>query len=187
MSNSNLIKLQHFFDVNTKIKKEMYNNVPPDDNGYLDEKSLCEYTDRLEETLRYIFSELKCIALDIFGEKSAFLNRIEKLEMLTKNDFYSCGFDVVKLRNFYEKHISNMDVSFVEKVKETCVGYTLDNYLPINMVNSINEMLHLIHSYVLNNEYILQSVPVVAQKQNIYDYTITLRGVSTNLFQQLFE
>ena len=46
----------------------MISCAPPMDNGYLDDNSLCKYTNDLEESLIYIFSELKCIALDIFGE-----------------------------------------------------------------------------------------------------------------------
>ena len=29
MNNTNLIKIEHFFEVDNRIKKEMYNNVPP--------------------------------------------------------------------------------------------------------------------------------------------------------------
>lgn len=185
--NANLIKLQHFFEVDTKIKKEMYNNVPPSENGYLDNNSLCKYTDELENSLIYIFSELKCISLDIFGENSSILYRIEQLESLLKSNFYSCGLDIVKLRYFYMKYISNMDIFFIDAVKNECVGYKSFKELPVSKANSINEILHLIHSYVLNDDDILQSIPVIAQKVNNDNYPIALRGKTVELFQRLYE
>ena len=186
MINVNLIKLQHFFEVDNKIKKEMYNNVPPTINGYLDNESICRYTNNLEDSLTYIFSELKCIALDIFNGDFLVLKKIEELENTIKTNFYSCGLDIDKLRNFYKKYISNMDISFIKEVKNKCVGYA-NSDIPIDMVSSINEMLHLVHSYVLNNENILQSIPKIAEKQNNCDYSITLRGENSKLFNELYE
>lgn len=187
MVNGNLIKLQHFFEVDNIIKRELYTNAPPNKSEAFDDDSLCKYTNNLEKSLIYMFSELKCIALDIFGEDSSVLNRVGNLEQLAKQSFYDCGIDITKLRIFYQQFLSNMSESFIDEVKNNCVGYSLFNNIPIDMANSINEVLHLIHSYVLNNEYILQSVPVVFEKQNIYDYPICLRGTSTEVFNQVFE
>lgn len=185
--NANLIKLQHFFEVDTKIKKEMYNNMPPGENGYLDNNFLCKYTDDLENSLIYIFSELKCISLDMFGENSSILNRIEQLEASVKSSFYNCGFDIVKLRYFYMRCISNMEISFIDAVKDECVGYKLFKELPVSKANSINEILHLIHSYVLNDEGILQSIPTIGQKMNDFEYPIILRGNNSEVFKMLYE
>lgn len=186
MDDTNLIKLQHFFSVDTRIKKEMYNNTPPSDNGYLDEKSLCQYTDNLEDSLKYMFTELKCISLDIFGKDDYILNKIEDLEVLVKNSFYLSGLDIDKLRNFYKSFITNMEPDFIDEVKKECVGYKMFQDLPIDKANTVNELLHLIHSYVLNNENILHRIPVVAQKTNEYGYEIVLRGSSNNTFSELF-
>ena len=43
MKNDLLIKLQHFFTVDMRIKKEMYDMVPPDNESYLDKDSICKY------------------------------------------------------------------------------------------------------------------------------------------------
>ena len=187
MTNSNLIKLQHFFEIDSRIKKDMYYSVPPENGSYLDNDSICKYTDQLEESLIYIFSELKCVSLDIFGEDSIILNRIEELESVIKNSFYHCGLDIIKLRNFYKKYISNMDSSFINDVKNSCIGYSIARGLPISKANTINEILHLIHSYLLNNENILQSIPQIDQKMNQFHYPITLRGNNVDVFQELFK
>lgn len=187
MIDVNLTKLQHFFEVDFKIKQEMYNNAPPAHDTYFDNESICKYTNNLEASLKYIFAELKDITVEIFGKGSPVLKRLKEIESATKKSFYSCGFEIVKLRNFYKNHISNMEISFIDAVKENCVGYKLSQSFPIAMANTVNEVLHLIHSYVLNNETILQAVPAVAQKQNNFNYPITLRGNASFLFYQLYE
>ena len=64
MVDERLIKLQHFFEVDLKIKKEMLDIAPPSDNLYADVE---KYSNSINDSLIYIFSELKCIASDIFG------------------------------------------------------------------------------------------------------------------------
>ena len=187
MDNTLLIKLQHFFEVNTKIKKELYNNVPPSDNKYLDKESICKYTNDLEETLNYIFSELKCATLDFFGKDSLFLKHIENKESMIKNTFYHCGFDLKKLRLFYHQNMSDMNENFINEVKQSCVGYSLFNNPPITKANTINEILHLMHSFIINNEQILQSIPKYHQKTNDDGSVITIGGVITPLFKSIYE
>lgn len=181
-----IIKLEHFFQVDFEIKKEMY-NLAPSSLRYYDDLSLQKYTNRLEDLLIYIFSELKCIALDIFGKDSNVISKIFSMEKNIKNQFYSCGFDINKLKKFYEMYISNMTIDFINSVKKECVGYAFAGTSSVELASSLNEILHFIHSYILNNEYILQSIPEVAQKQNIYNYPIILRGNNNNLFQYLYE
>ena len=182
-----VIKLQHLFEVDNRIKKEMYNSVPPSDEGYLDANSLCTYTDSLNDVLMYIFSELKCITLDFFGADPIALKTVENLESTVKQNFYECGLDINALRKFYKQYISDMSLTFVDEVKDKCVGYTLFNDLPFDRVTTINEMLHLVHAYVVNNDMILQSVPKINEKKNKEDYPITLRGYSTEVFQNLYK
>ena len=178
--------LQRFFDIDNKIKKGMYYNVPPANNGYLDNDTICEYTDNLEDFLKHTFSELKNSSIYMFGEESFFMDKLEELEKSCYDSFYSCGFDIVKLREFYIKYVSNMEESFVNEVKKTCCGYTEYDNIPVDKVSSINEMLHLLHSIVVNHEMILQSIPVIDKKTNNSGETITLRGVDTEEAHQIY-
>lgn len=187
MIDEKIIKLQHFFEIDARIKKEMY-NLSPSTIKYFDEYAIRKYTDELNDMLTYIFSELKCVALDIFGKDSVFLAKICHLENTIKSNFYSSGFDIIKLKKFYNCFISNMSMEFINSVKNECVGYTLfDGTASIEMAISINELLHFIHSYVVNNDNILQSIPLLNQKNNKYNYPISLRGVEVSTFEQLFE
>lgn len=185
--NESLIKIQHLFEADNRIKKEMY-NLSPNSNQFTDEESISKYTDKLNDSLIYMFSELKSMAVDIASIKDVLLPKIEELEKTIRSNFYYCGFDFDKLKIFYKNFISDMKPEFINNVKKECVGYKmLKSTNPINSANTINEILHYIHSYVMNNENILQSIPVLAKKENNNNESITIRGSQTELFQKLFD
>lgn len=188
MDNEKIIKLQHFFSVDTKIKKEIYDIAPQSLNGYIDETSISEYTDKLNDSLIYILSELKCVALDVFGKESSVFNKVCYLEQDIKTNFYSCGFDIEKLKSFYQKYISNMEPSFIDDVKRSYIGYYFGGggVSPLKKASTINEILHLMHSRIINNEGLLKSIPLLNEKDNQHNNTISLRGIRNPMFEQLF-
>ena len=188
MNNERIIKLQHFFSVDVKIKKEIFDIAPQSLDGYMDEVSVSKYTDKLNDSLIYIFNELKCVTLDIFGKDSHVFKRICLLEKNTMENFYNCGFDINKLKSFYQKYISNMEPAFIDSVKSKCIGYYIFySTSPADEATSINEILHFIHSYIVNNEKILQSLPLLNEKNNDYNYPISLRGIKSPMFEQIFK
>ena len=187
MNDGKLIRLKHFFEVDTRIKKEM-NNMAPSMIKYYDEASINKYTDDLNDSLVYIFNELRCIVLDLIGGDPYVLEKITYLESNIKKEFYSCGFDINKLKLFYQKYVSNMEKDFVDSVKNECVGYKIGGRLTsVEKATSINEMLHFLHSYIVNNDYILMSIPLLDEKNNEYDYPIRLRGMDSDIFRNLFD
>ena len=188
MDNEKIIKLQHFFSVDTKIKKEIYDIAPQSLNGYIDETSISEYTDKLNDSLIYILSELKCVALDVFDKESSIFNKVCYLEQDIKTNFYSCGFDIEKLKSFYQKYISNMEPSFIDDVKRSYIGYYFGGggVSPLKKASTINEILHLMHSRIINNEGLLKSIPLLNEKDNQHNNTISLRGIRNPMFEQLF-
>lgn len=90
------------------------------------------------------------------------------------------------LKNFFK---TDLRPEFVEEVKDKCVGYTFGGNLSslVDDSQTINELLHAYHSYIMNNESILQKVPVVDQKENDYGYSIALRGDESPLSRQVFD
>lgn len=187
MNQNLMVKLQHFFEVDLRIKREMYNIAPQSKEGYIDENTVLKYTDELNDSLNYIFSELKCVIVDLWGSESLAFKKVIELEKTIKNEFYSCGLDMNKLTLFYRNRISDMNLDFINLVKKNCVGYSMHSYGVIEQSNTINEILHFLHSYILNNEYILQALPELNKKINEYNYPITLRGTPSILFEKLFE
>ena len=182
----NFEKLNHFFEANMNIKKAMANSAPPGIFQYFDEE---KYTDKLEENLKYMFSELKGIVKDFFGDCSVFYLKVQQLEVDTRREFYKCGLDKRKLREFYNNYISYLRPEFVDLVKESCVGYTIDNRRidPMDKFANINELLHYLHCYIMNSEHLLQSITLVNQKKNFFNYPIKYRGVQPDIFYSIFE
>ena len=62
-----MVKLQHFFEADVRIKKDMYNVAFQSTNGYIGENSALEYSNRLSDFLIYVFSELRCIVSDVYN------------------------------------------------------------------------------------------------------------------------
>ncbi len=187
MPNDNMIKLEHFFMVDKKIKEEMVAISPPTD--YLDTESLIKYTDKLYDSLNYIFIELRCVVKDLFmsnGNK-IFYERALFLEKLTKKKFMECSIDIVKLKKFYQTFISNMSPEFVDTVKLECIGYAIHNCTKsLSSVSSINELLHLLHSEIMNNDCFFRELPLIESKENDYNYPLRLRGNRNIFFESVF-
>lgn len=182
-----LEKLKYFFDVNQKIKKDIFNMAPPFDEYGLSEKVIVEYWDRAFGTLKDTFDELKKVAV-IFDDSGVFLKNIETLEVATMNRFSACGTDINKLKKFYLNKVANMSEELIDSIKMECFGYSVID-IPVESlsnVNSINEMLHLLHSFIVNNEEYYYDVEKISEKENKMGYPIILRGENTQLGQNLF-
>lgn len=103
-----------------------------------------------------------------------------------KKSLLNIGYDFNKLSLFYKNCFSDMSENFVDKVGANCVGYTTF-HMPLSESNTVNELLHLIHQSIVNNEYILQSIPKLGIKDNEFGYPITLYGVEQNISKQIFD
>ena len=80
-----------------------------------------------------------------------------------------------------------MESRFIDSVKSTCKGYYSPNKISaVNEANSINEFLHFMHSYIVNNNKILRSLQLISEMKNDYEYSISLRGNRNPIFEQLF-
>lgn len=188
MPNELMIKLQHFFEADVRVKREMYVMAPPNACEAVDEESIKKYADNAYESLLYIYSELKRIAIDIFGSDSIVISRIMYLEEASKKAFVACGLDISKLRWFHENYVSNLRLEFLNLVKNECFGYIdIDTGLIAQQTTSADEMLHFIHYYVLNNDTLLHALPVIDQKKNAFDQPIVLRGTPAPMFEELYK
>ena len=95
----------------------------------------------------------------------------------------------------YQKFIkkyTDMKPQLVEKAKNTFVGYTFYGGLSatsriINEVGSINELLHIMHSSIINDQDLLQSMPIIGTKKNEFSYNIVLYGEENKISQEIFE
>ncbi len=181
--------LKKFFDNNMKIK-EMILKIAPTEMDDYNEESRIEYTDKLDNVLKEIQNILLDTAKEFnFGEETEQIinENFEKRREALAISNYEPGL----IQKIYDKQISSMNEKFVEEVKDECVGYilldtqTLDSL--ISKSGSVNEILHTMHSYIVNNEEIMQTMPVLAKKTNELEEQIMLYGEETEISRKIFD
>ena len=170
--------LKKFFDNNMKIKETILKIAPTEKDDY-NEESRIEYTDKLDNTLKEIQNILLDTAKEFnFGEETEQIinENFEKRREALVISHYEPGL----IQKIYDKQISSMNEKFVEEVKDKCVGYTLIDTKTLDGLlkksGSVNEILHTMHSYIVNNEEIMQAMPILASKINDIKEPITLYG-----------
>ena len=185
LKEENLEIMKKFFRYNMEIKKSLYNTVPKEIDKY-NKETIMGYSDKLFQALNDIEYYINVI-LENFefpdAEKSYFSNFIKAL----KNELIKCGYDFNKLSNFYETCFSNMSEELVNKVgDEIKGGGYLGPGVALNEATSLNEILHIIHQTIINNEKNFRNLPVVSQKQNFEGNNVTLYGNDNELSKVVF-
>lgn len=183
-----LLKLERFFVLDLKIKKSMYQLKPPSSNESISEEYIIKYVDNLLNELKYIFDELKDV-LSYFGMNDSSILIVNDLYKKCYDDLLQCGYDRNKLEKFYLNDIVDMSNDLVDSVKNNCIGYFMFRsiYPCLEKTNTINELLHVIHSYIINNENYYKKLNVIDKKENNYKYPITLYGENGELAKSLFD
>ncbi len=181
--------LLEFFKANMRIKNEMVNLKPTEIDDY-NEESIIEYKDKLynyfKETKREFSKIVQKFNLgsEVQNAIDMYFNKLEEQFLDSNNKHGIC-------QDLYIKQISNMNEKFIEDVKDKCYGYSItrENDLTelINKAKTINELLHVIHSYIVNNDEILQAMPIIATKENEDGCSITLYGETTEASSKLYE
>lgn len=186
MENMNLKNLQKFFKADKLIKKELYNLCPPKDVGPASDYSIIEYCEKTNIKIQDILDVLKSLYNLFIG--SYYDKKIDEIRLKIINELSNCESDINKLKLFYEKNISNMKLEFLNKVKKECVGYSMFSSIngSIQMVETVNELLHLLHSYIVNNENFYQGTDKINSKINDFKYPIVLHGVEDEFSLNLF-
>lgn len=181
--------LKKFFDNDMKIK-EMILKIAPTELDDYNEESRIEYTDKLDNSLKEIQNILFDTAKEFnFGEETEQIinENFEKRREALLISHYEPGL----IQKIYDKQISSMNEKLIEEVKDKCVGYMLNNSEKLNELlnksKSVNEVLHTMHSYIVNNEKIMQAMPVLANKKNDMGEIITLYGEKTEISTKIFE
>lgn len=180
----NLERMEKFFKYNLNIKQILHQVVPKKENKY-NQDYLIEYSDQLEKALNDIEYYLSSI-LEKFNfpdnDKRYFNQFIKAL----KQELINIGYDFNKLNNFYETFFSNMNEDLVNEVGENCFGYSLQGGVTLSKAKSINELLHIVHQTIVNNENNLNSLPKLGQKINIDEWPITLYGTNNEIANKIF-
>lgn len=181
--------LKKFFISDSKIKHMMYDMKPFDSSVAIDEDTLVKYSDKVYEELLSVIAELEINLNNLnIPNITFFKETFEKLKQDWLTKIVNCGMDYEKLNKFYVSCISDMKESLIECTKSECVGYT--GRFPFNslkMVTTINEFLHVLHFYIMNNNDIYKSLNIIDSKQLSNDETVRLCGELTDISKNLFD
>ncbi len=181
--------LKRFFKADSKMKETLIRIAPESPDDY-SEESRMKYTDKLLDELKGFEIQFLQISKDMgFGDETQNALK-EKFSELQKK-FLISKYDSGVGTNLYKDNFSNMNEDLVEEIKDTFVGYTsLDTAKLtefIKQASSVNELLHIFHSYIINNEQIMQSMPLIDSKINNMKYPINWYGEETELSRTLFK
>lgn len=169
--NENFRKMIGFLEADLAIKRILADLVPKSIDTF-NSDSMIEYSDKRHEAVRDIEFYFDKMA-ELSGSKDEIKRKVK--EIMSKIE--QSGFSEGEIKKTYQECFSNMSKEFIETVNDKCVGYLVknarNNSTIIQQSKTFNELLHFLHSYVTNNEEILESMPIVDQKEGkLGDYTL---------------
>lgn len=184
MAQSKIEQLESFFKRNMNIKSSIARLAFAETDIYNEDYAMA-YSDKIYKELCYMQDEFISMAKEMFGDYV--------LEQIIKKfDTYfkvlnNCGANGPKLHNFYRYCIADISLELKSEVKQNCVGYYMfrDAWGLLKKETSINGLLHILHSYVMNNENIYDAVEEIDTKDNKNSEPITLRGRKDNILAKL--
>lgn len=178
-----LQELEQFFNYNLQIKQmiSLYPNV------YRKEDAI-EYVDKMYKNLqdiKYMLTKM----LKILGNDKILIEYLNKLFTYYEKILLTCNYNPQKLKEFYQTCISNMDPKLVNEINQEIKGYYLfSNYHKFFLKSkTINELLHVLHMYIVNTENFYKKMPIIKQKVDENIGTITLYGRKNSLAEAIFE
>ena len=164
-----------------------------DNSDEYNEDSRMEYLEQLYSELNNIEFKVMGI-LKNFNMESVLAESYKEYFKKAKENFSELGYGSQheNLSKIYQKIFTDMKPQLVEKAKNTFAGYTFYGGLSgtsriINEVGSINELLHIMHSSIINDQDLLQSMPIIGTKKNEFSYNIVLYGEENKISQEIFE
>lgn len=150
--------------------KDVLKGIETCDKTFKKISELFEFSDEIKERINFFFNVI--------------MN-----EALKNNN------NLVELEDFTYKRLHKLEPSFIHDVKLNCYGYNEKNSYQndpileslLTKAQSVNEFIHAIHSYIMNNEKYYQNIPELKTKLNQGNYPIVLRGIDVPIAQELFK
>lgn len=176
----NLDKLVEFLDRDVEVKKELLALAP---EGWQGAEAGIEYSDRLDRGMADISENIEAMMAAYYPSETL-QGRLEEIA----GDVVSAGAEMGRLEKVYREDFTGMSENFVTEVAKESGGYLMfkDPHRLDKEVRSVNEMLHLMHMSVMNNEGILKGLPIVAENEEgdtLYGREAT--EIATGIFEGL--
>lgn len=160
----NFKKIENFFKIDLIIKN-LINNTFPNNADRNNPSEIISYVQKLNDTIdRIELLFLRIVRSFEFG--SNIEEYIENTFKKYQQQVLECGYNYYRLEQTFIKMFTSMSPELVKKVNEEIIGYSclIDLEDILSQTTSINEILHVFHTYVVNNENILQSSMMQLEK-----------------------
>ena len=191
----NLEELVEFFKNDVEIKKLLYQSTPP---ILITEEDCIDYSNRLEEISNDISFRINTIlSQPSFGFPEDVRDLIKQKMKDIKKRIQETSMKKNDLEATCRGYVSEMSLKFVQDVGNVCIGYTRNEHCYqdgslINLLDvaqsacTLNELIHLVHSYVCNKAEILENIPMIAQKKMGTYGDCKIMGVGTDIALDIF-
>ncbi len=178
-----LENMEKFFKYDIEIKKIINKVVPKEEYKY-NKETIMEYSDCLFQALNDIEYYIENI-LNNFNFLDTDKKYFNNLIKIYKDELIKNGYDFSKLKQFYRVCFADMSKELVNKVGCNCFGDGSFG-VPLKEAKSLNEVLHIVHQTIINDENNFRNLQVLAQKKNIEGNNITLYGTLNEISSQIF-
>ena len=187
-------KIENFFKKDLEIK-QILNAIIPTETDFYNEESKINYADKLIKEINKIAFLIQQIINDFNIPdhiKETFATKIKQIEQnINGSEFYNTlNQGLLKTLQYIKSNISDLRPEFVDSVRKGFKGYCLFYGENVENPITINEFLHYIHSYIINNEKFYEDIPEIkSKKENEADEWegIFLRGKIDKLGEKLFD
>ncbi len=177
--------LNKFMEVNMHIKNTLVKMAPDATCNYSEESKikyidkLLHYTDILKDDFMIINKLYPNLISKDFVNK-IFNNLNEKIEN------FSYRYD--SLNDFFNRYYADVSDIIINDVNENFCGYADPNlFETLNKCKTINEILHTIHSYITQTEYIYESIPNIWEKELKSHSKVALKGALSPLAKMIYD
>lgn len=183
--NENYENLDKFFKIDLKIK-DLILKTRPNEKTY-DTSGAIKYVDNLIKELDTIKDYFFWV-IDTYN-MSPYLKDVINNSLNEYNEkLLNSNYDYDRLTRIYEECILKMTVGLEKELQKNLFGYNINRkeVESFEKCKTINDYLHAFHFYIVNNEKIFHSMPVIDRKINKDDEPIILFGKGNDLSRDLF-
>lgn len=193
-----LEKVQIFFALDTKIKEEMLNFLPRVKNDFYKEDfdKIYDYLKEIKDNIDKLYESFKMIvSVSNFQDYNIdkVFNNIYREYQKVLNFSNTQSFDevVLSINKLYKDNIASLNKEFVDNVNKNICSYSLYSdmkiYDLISEVKTLNELLHLMHHYLINDINVYQKLGVLEEQSLSNGDTINMVGINNEKSKYLFD
>lgn len=183
--NENYENLDKFFKIDLKIKDLILKNRP-NEKTY-DTSGAIKYVDNLIKELDTIKDYFFWV-IDTYN-MSPYLKDVINNSFNEYNEkLLNSNYDYDRLIRIYQECILKMTSGLDKELQKNLFGYNINRkeVKSFEKCKTINDYLHAFHFYIVNNEKIFHSMPIIDRKINKDDEPIILFGKENDLSRDLF-